>query len=140
MMRTVSLLHSVRHPIARFHAALAGLAMLASCGAGVQVEPEPPSDAPQHSPEPAHPSPARPSDGDAKVVLQTEGQGSVLVCLRKAKPIDGPTSFVIPQSRLPANCLIQIDGAKGILQVSGSGTTTCDKKGEGVVCSPSSLP
>ena len=32
------------------------------------------------------------------------------------------------------------DGAKGILQVSGSGTTTCDKQGDGVVCSPSSLP
>jgi len=110
------------------------------------VSPKPsPSPSPSPSPRPRprpkpKPPPAPVSNGDARVSLRTGGRGKVLVCLDSAKNFDGPTSFVIEQWRLPANCLVQIDGAKGILQVSGSGTTTCDKQGDGVVCSPSSLP
>ena len=95
---------------------------------------------PEAKPKPKPKPKPQPATGDARVSMRTSGRGKVLVCLEQAKSFDGPTSFTIEQWRLPANCLIQIDGAKGILQVGGSGTTTCDKQGDGVVCSPSSLP
>lgn len=62
------------------------------------------------------------------------------MCTDTAKEFDGPFSITLEAWKLPANCLVQIDGAKGILQVAGSGTTTCDKQGAAVVCSPASLP
>ncbi len=113
-------------------------------------KPTDPKPAPKPEPKPVEPKPATPkpepkpkpqapATGDAKVTLRSSGRGKVLVCLDAAKSFDGPTSFVIEQWKLPANCLVQIDGAKGILSVNGSGTTTCDKQGDAVVCSPSSL-
>jgi len=98
-----------------------------------------PSPTPRPAPRP-RPAPAAPAGGDARVTVRTGGRGKVLVCTDTAKEFDGPFSVTLESWKLPANCLIQIDGAKGILQVAGSGTTTCDKQGAAVVCSPASLP
>ena len=44
--------------------------------------------------------------------LLGRGRGKVLVCTDAAKSFDGPFSITLEQWKLPANCLIQIDGAK----------------------------
>ena len=71
--------------------------------------------------------------------MRTGGRGKIQSCV-DTKDFNGPFDVTVAQWKLPAYCLIQIDGAKGTLSVQGSGTTTCDKQGSVVVCSPASLP
>jgi len=55
-------------------------------------------------------------------------------------PFDGPTAFTIEDYQLPATCLVTMDGKRGVFQIMGSGSISCNLDGGNVVCSKSSVP
>ncbi|MEQ1508250.1 MAG: hypothetical protein ABMB14_38825, partial [Myxococcota bacterium] len=98
------------------------------------------------TPEPDLPVPApapsrRPvSDAGARVTIRSSGRGSVSGCSGNKRSFEGSGAFSIEKYLLPATCLVTIDGARGVFQVYGSGTVTCDKQGTVVVCDKTSVP
>ena len=53
---------------------------------------------------------------------------------------DGLRNFVVPGYQIPATCLVTIDGARAVFQVTGSGDITCEKQGSIVVCDKTNVP
>ncbi|HHO51375.1 MAG TPA: hypothetical protein ENK18_10985 [Deltaproteobacteria bacterium] len=98
--------------------------------------PRPP---PRPPPRPV-PSPAPPVDQNARVQLSSGGRGVVSGCTSSSLNFDGRRAFQVEGYRLPATCLITIDGARGVFQVHGSGDISCDKQGADVLCDKNQVP
>jgi hypothetical protein len=59
-----------------------------------------------------------------------------VTCSGQTKQFDGPTGLALEGYQLPVTCLVNIEGSRGVFQVYGSGTVTCDKAGSEVTCNP----
>jgi hypothetical protein len=103
----------------------------------------PPPPPPPPPPKPVRPGPApKPGTGgaDVKVQLRSTGRGNVRNCTESTTPFDGLRGFVVEGYKLPAVCLVEIDGARGVFTVNGSGDITCDKQGTSVICDKAAVP
>lgn len=96
------------------------------------IKPKPGGTAPAPAPAPA------PAGGPAKVTLKSNGRGSV--SCGEGQSFDGSVTFNIEEYEIPATCLVTIDGKRGVFQVYGSGTVTCNNDGGQVNCDKSRIP
>ncbi len=104
-----------------------------------QPQPQPPT---PPKPQPQPPTPPKPGGGgmDVKIQLRSSGRGSVRNCTESTTQFDGMRNFVVAGYKLPAVCLVEIDGARGVFTVNASGDITCDKQGTAVVCDKAAVP
>jgi hypothetical protein len=77
--------------------------------------------------------------GPAQVSFRSSGRGQ-LKCVGTAFPFDGATTVVVDSYQLPATCLVEIDGKRGVFQIFGSGAVRCDVEGATVRCDRNVVP
>ena len=51
-------------------------------------------------------------------------------------PFDKRASLKFESWEIPVTCLVEIDGKRGVFQVYGSGSVTCNAAGDEVTCDP----
>jgi hypothetical protein len=110
----------------------------------VQPAKPPPAKPPPAKPPPAKPPPAKPppvpAGGEVSVQLRSSGRGTIRNCTDSSTQFDGLRNFKVAGYKLPAACLVEIEGAKAVFTVNGSGDITCNKQGTVVVCDKSTVP
>ncbi len=100
--------------------------------------PKPPSPPPPKPPPQPQPQPG--SGGAARVQLKSTGRGTIRNCTESTTQFDGLRNYTVEGFRLPAVCLVEIDGARGVFTVTASGDISCDKQGTAVVCDKRTVP
>ncbi len=101
--------------------------------------PAPAPVAPRPKPAPGggavRPAPVPEPGAPVTVSFRSSGRGSI-TCSGATKQFDGATAVALEGYQLPVTCLVNIDGARGVFQVYGTGSVTCDKVGTEVTCNP----
>ncbi len=97
--------------------------------------PRTPAPAPRTpAPAPAAPAPPpAPASGPAQVRYRSTGRGR-LICGSKNEEFDGMVTLRFEPFELPVSCLVMMEGKRGVFQVYGSGSVTCNLSGGDVVC------
>lgn len=97
---------------------------------------------PKPKPKPARPKPKpapTPTGGPAKISFRSNGRGDVS-CGGAKKKFDGIVTIRVDEFQLPATCLVTIGSGRGVFQVFGSGTVTCNEANGNVTCNPPQVP